>query len=98
MEDEKKKTYTIIGKVEIGTDEYRDLIEQLAESKKECDKLNSKYYDVYWTLEKVKKELESTSTRLSSLNEFINSSDEMRTKYKLFLAEQQLKEQGDDTE
>lgn len=94
MED-KKKTYTIIGKVEIGTDEYRDLIEQLAESKKEADKWNSKYYDVYWKLEKVEKELESTSTRLSSLNEFINSSDEMRTKYKLFLAEQQLKEQED---
>ena len=97
MED-KKKVYTIIGKVEIGTDEYRDLIEQLAESKKECDKWNDKYYNAYWKLEKVEKELESTSTKLSSLNDFINSSDEIRTKYKLFLAEQQLKEQGDDTE
>ena len=97
MED-KKKTYTIIGKVEIGTDEYRDLIEQLAESKKEVDKWNDKYYNAYWKLEKVEKELESTSTKLSSLNDFINSSDEIRTKYKLFLAEQQLKEQGDDTE
>lgn len=93
--EEKKKTYTIIGKVEIGTDEYRDLIEQLAESKKEADKWNNKYYEAYWKLEKVEKELESTSTRLSSLNEFINSSDDMRTKYKLFLAEQQLKEQED---
>ena len=97
MED-KKKTYTIIGKVEIGTDEYRDLIEQLAESKKEVDKWNDKYYNAYWKLEKVEKELESTSTKLSSLNDFINSSDEIRTKYKLFLAEQQLKEQGDDAE
>ena len=97
MED-KKKTYTIIGKVEIGTDEYRDLIEQLAESRKEVDKWNDKYYNAYWKLEKVEKELESTSTKLSSLNDFINSSDEIRTKYKLFLAEQQLKEQGDDTE
>ena len=97
MED-KKKTYTIIGKVEIGTDEYRDLIEQLAESRKEVDKWNDKYYNAYWKLEKVEKELESTSTKLSSLNDFINSSDEIRTKYKLFLAERQLKEQGDDTE
>ena len=97
MED-KKKTYTIIGKVEIGTDEYRDLIEQLAESRKEVDKWNDKYYNAYWKLEKVEKELESTSTKLSRLNDFINSSDEIRTKYKLFLAEQQLKEQGDDTE
>ena len=97
MED-KKKTYTIIGKVEIGTDEYRDLIEQLAESRKEVDKWNDKYYNAYWKLEKVEKELESTSTKLSSLNDFINSSDEIRTKYKLFLAEQQLKEQGDDAE
>ena len=66
MED-KKKTYTIIGKVEIGTDEYRDLIEQLAESKKEVDKWNDKYYNAYWKLEKVEK-LDKT---LSSLDYYI---------------------------
>lgn len=93
--EEKKKTYTIIGKVEIGTDEYRDLIEQLAESRKEADKYNDKYYNEHWELERTKKELTSALTKLSSLSEFINSSDEMRTKYKLFLAEQQLKEQED---
>lgn len=94
MED--KKTYTFIGKVEIGTDEYRDLIEQLAESKKEADKYNDKYYNEHWELERTKNELTSALAKLSSLNGFVNSSEEMKTKYKLFLAEQQLKEQGDE--
>lgn len=31
---EEKKTYSIIGKVEIGTDEYRDLIERAMEAEK----------------------------------------------------------------
>lgn len=91
MED--KKVYTIIGKVEIGTDEYRDLIEQVAESKRDADRWNEKYYTEHWELDKVKKELTSALTKLSGLNEFVNSSEEMKTKYKLFLAERQLKEQ-----
>lgn len=92
---EEKKTYAIIGKVEIGTDEYRDLIEQVAESKKDADKWNDKYYTEHWELERVKKELTSTLGKLANLNDFINSSEEMKTKYKLFLAEKQLKEQED---
>lgn len=95
---EEKKVYTIIGKVEIGTDEYRDLIEQVAESRESASKWNDKYYAEHWELERVKKELTSTLTKLSNLNDFINSSEEMKTKYKLFLAEKQLKEQGDDDE
>lgn len=95
---EEKKAYTIIGKVEIGTDEYRDLIEQVAEAKRDADKWNNKYYDEHWELDKVKKELTSALVKLSNLNDFINSSEEMKTKYKLFLAEKQLKEQGDDEE
>lgn len=93
---EENKVYTIIGKVEIGTDEYRDLIEQVAESRRECDKWHDKYYYDHWELDKTNKELTSALTKLSNLNDFINSSEEMKTKYKLFLAEQQLKEQGDD--
>jgi hypothetical protein len=96
MED--KKVYTIIGKVEIGTDEYRDLIEQVAESKRDADKWNDKYYTEHWELERVKKELTNALTKLSSYNDFFNSSEEMKTKYKLFLAEKQLKEQSDDDE
>lgn len=93
---EEEKTYTIIGKVEIGTDEYRDLIEQVAEARESASRWHDKYYAEHWELERVKKELTSALTKLSNLNDFINSSEEMKTKYKLFLAEKQLKEQGDE--
>ena len=34
---EEKKTYSYVGKVEIGTDEYRDLIEGLAKASADAD-------------------------------------------------------------
>lgn len=40
MNEEKK--YTIVGKVEIGTDEYRDLIEGLAEARNNASEERSR--------------------------------------------------------
>ena len=40
MNEEKK--YTIVGKVEIGTDEYRDLIEGLADARNHASEERSK--------------------------------------------------------
>lgn len=93
---EEKKTYTIIGKVEIGTDEYRDLIESLAYATHRANENDDERRKEYWAHDKTKKELTSALVKLANLNDFVNSSEEMKTKYKLFLAEQQLKEQGDD--
>ena len=42
MNEEKK--YSIIGKVEIGTDEYRDLISGLSKAEADADLFRSKYW------------------------------------------------------
>ena len=43
MED--RKEYSIIGKVEIGTDEYRDLIESAVNQEKRADEYRTKYWN-----------------------------------------------------
>ena len=81
MEDKK---YEIVGKVEIGTDEYRDLIENSIEAKKDADNYRSKW----WTEESKNRVLQEKVTKLEKFAEFVNSTDELKTKYKLFLLEQ----------
>lgn len=64
MNEEKK--YTIVGKVEIGTDEYRDLIEGLAEAHNNASEERSKR----WRLESAFSELEKKNSEIEkSMNE-----------------------------
>lgn len=59
--NEERKAYTIIGRVEIGTDEYRDLIEAVQEAKAEESHQRGRWLDEYNRadeLEKKVKELE----------------------------------------
>ncbi len=67
-----KKEYSIIGKVEIGTDEYRDLIEGLTSARKEADEYRSKFWDAGSARDKAIKELEVTKRKLSSIAAFLN--------------------------
>lgn len=58
--NEERKAYTIIGRVEIGTDEYRDLIEAVQEAKAEENHQRDRWckeYDRANELEKKVKEL-----------------------------------------
>lgn len=96
MSEEKK--YSIVGKVEIGTDEYRELIERSIESEKACESLRSEKWKLESECSKVKQELSSAKANSEKYLEFINSSEEMKTKYKLFLAEKQIKEQEGDAD
>lgn len=81
MEDKK---YEIVGKVEIGTDEYRDLIITASEAKKDADNYRSKW----WSEESKNRALQEEITKLKKYAEFVNSTEELRTKYKLYLLEQ----------
>lgn len=42
---EENKTYSIVGTVTIGTDEYRDLIEKVMAERAESERLRSKWYE-----------------------------------------------------
>lgn len=93
--DDEKKEYSFIGKVEIGTDEYRDLIETNAELKAKCDEQNSKYWDMYRHSDKLKDELKAAKEKLADLQGFIESSEEIKAKYRLYLVEKQTSNMED---
>lgn len=62
MDMEEKKQYSIIGKVEIGTDEYRDLIE----SRMEAQKSKEYYMRESWKKDEEIKKLNSQVDELTS--------------------------------
>jgi len=76
------KKYTIIGKVEIGTDEYRDLIEQKAEA----ENYASDYCSRYWEEQSKSKKLDKELSRLKNmLDEFMSDHPEVQTDWSMFV-------------
>lgn len=84
-----KKEYSIIGKVEIGTDEYRDLIEAVKEAEKNYSEANSSRWNESRRADKAEEQLKAATEQLDKVNGFINSREEIKTKYKLYLVEQE---------
>lgn len=90
MNEEKK--YAIIGKVEIGTDEYRDLISGLAKAESDADSYRSRYWSEQGKASDLEKKLEAMTEKADTMLEFINSSEELKAKYALFLVSKQQEE------
>lgn len=89
--DEKK--YSVVGKVEIGTDEYRDLIETVAELKAEKDKQFSAYWNERTRANNLENDLKAAKEKLADLQGFFDSSEEIKAKYRLYLVERQISEE-----
>ena len=81
MED--RKEYSMVGKVEIGTDEYRDLIESLAEVRADYNEASRKNTERYWEIEKLKKQVEE----LKMYKEFVT--EKCLDSYKLWKIEKE---------
>lgn len=90
---DEKKNYSIVGKVEIGTDEYRDLIETVAKLKAGKDDQFSKYWDEHIRADKLNTELKDAKKKLAALQGFVDSSEEIKAKYRLYLVERQTSEE-----
>ena len=90
MNEEKK--YAIIGKVEIGTDEYRDLIEGLTKAEADADSYRGRYWSEQSKTSDLEKKLEAMTEKANAMSEFINSSEELKAKYALFLVSKQQEE------
>ena len=89
--DEKK--YSIVGKVEIGTDEYRDLIEAVAKMKAEKDQQFSRYWEEHTRANNLEKDLNAAKEKLADLQGFFDSNEEIKAKYRLYLVERQISEE-----
>lgn len=90
MNEEKK--YSIIGKVEIGTDEYRDLIAGMAKAESEADSYRCRYWSEQSKTSDLENKLEAMTEKANAMSEFINSSEELKAKYALFLVSKQQEE------
>lgn len=84
---EERKEYSIVGQVNIGTDEYRDLIEAVKEAENEAREYRKQSNDRYWEIDKLKKEVES----LKQYKEFVT--DKCLDSYKLWKLENEQEEE-----
>lgn len=87
-----EKSYSIIGKVEIGTDEYRDLVQGIAKAEAEADAYRTKFWNEQTQKEKLEKELKATKEKAANYAQFINESN-LGDKYKLWKLEKEEEEE-----
>lgn len=81
------KTYSIIGKVEIGTDEYRDLIEGRLEAEKESDNYRNKYWDKQSEASKLSDKVKALEKTLDEYKKYINSSERRLNDFNQYMVE-----------
>lgn len=67
-----EKTYSMIGTVTIGTDEYRDLIESVADTKAELKEQSSKASERYWKIHELEDINKKLNERISELDAFMS--------------------------
>ncbi len=85
---EEKKEYSVIGTVTIGTDEYRDLIEDKFESQKNAEFYRDKYWSEQSMTKKLKEENDALKAELDKYKKFIkkNSSTINEDSITLFMS------------
>lgn len=103
--EEEKKEYPVSGTVTISCEEYRDLIGHIYELKAKAQKEHDDWYEEYnkgAQKEKDLKELKEKSDeiwgKLKLYYEFVNSDDEVKVKYKDFVAKKKLEELKEEEE
>lgn len=74
--NEEKKTYSVVGTVTIGTDEYRDLITEKFKAEREADRQRTEWYNEYTRAEKLVAKNTKLSEKLDSLEKYIKENNE----------------------
>lgn len=87
-----EKNYSIIGKVEIGTDEYRDLVQGLTKAEADVDAYRTKYWNEQSQKEKLEKELKTVKEKAANYIQFINENN-LVDKFKLWKLEKEEEEE-----
>lgn len=98
MYNDEERKYSIIGKVEIGTDEYRDLIEGLSKAKSNESEERSKRWTAENKVSERDKLIKTLTQERDSYLDFINSTELRREEYKTFRLEQMLKKENEANE
>lgn len=93
--DIEKREYETKGTVTIGTDEYRDLIKDVCDLRSAGQKEHDDWYREYNRANELEKKLNAYKEELKKINDFLDSDDSLRTKYKLWKIEQEESEEGE---
>ena len=83
---DEKKTYDYKGTVTISTEEYRDLIEDVCQYKREADSERRDRWAAQSELNKVKEELKAVNEKLTQYKTFVERNTESRHAFKLYWA------------
>lgn len=89
---DKDKTYSVVGTVTIGTDEYRDLIEQAIECRKEMEDYRSKKWALDDEVNKLTRELKTMDEKLKKHLEFLKQDKDLCLRFQMWI----LGEEKDD--
>lgn len=91
-EKDTRKTYENVGKVELSTEEYRDLVFDLYEARKDRDKEHDDWYKEYNKAQDLDKKVKSLEKKVSEFEGFLSESTTVKTDFENYklrkLAEQ----------
>lgn len=74
--NEEKKTYSVVGTVTIGTDEYRDLLTEKFEAQKEAERQRNSWYNEYSDCQKLREENKKLKERLDKFEGYLKDKEE----------------------
>lgn len=80
-----EKKYDFNGKVEISTEEYRDLIKSSVENEHSANEYRSKCWSQESEIKKLKEKITAQEKAISNYVQFVNSDGERSQAYKLFI-------------
>lgn len=91
-----EKTYSVVGQVTIGTDEYRDLIKEVANLKHEYSEANSQRFAAQRERDEAIKRIDALSDKLSLYQKFVQSDPERTSAFMLFEQQKRLEAMSDE--
>lgn len=92
FEEAESKEYPETGTVTISTAEYRDLVRLVSDLRCAGQKEHDDWYEEKNKREALEKKLEAAELSLNQLNDWMDSEDGLRAKFKLWRVEQLDKE------
>lgn len=87
---DEKKTYAIVGKVEIGTDEYRELIEGKVNAQRELDDYRGKYWKEQNKVSELEKQIEELKGNYEKIADFVKQDNERYQCYVQYVSKVKL--------
>lgn len=94
--EQERKEYETKGTVVIGTDEYRDLINENCRLRAAGQKEHDDWYREYGRANDLEKSVKRLERTIAEFNEWLDSDDSLRPKFKLWKVEKKEAEEREE--